>query len=99
MATTIVNQGPAYYAAIHKSAETAQQGCFFAKDAVDFCESLTEAKDSIEVLEEGLENIKEIASKAHQGSKEMNDQFRAVRAELDQARLPLSFVQWMSLTF
>lgn len=86
MVIKIVGTCPAYYSAIHESTETAQQGCFFAKDAVDFCKSLVEGKASLEILEEGLEDIKKVAMKAYQGSKQMNEKFRIVRVELFDVR-------------
>ena len=82
----IVKQGPAYYRAIHQSAETAQSGCSFARDAIDFCQRLLCAEDSMDTLKSRLEDIKQAAKIAHQGSIEMNKLFRLVRAELFQVR-------------
>ncbi|KIM85565.1 hypothetical protein PILCRDRAFT_816762 [Piloderma croceum F 1598] len=80
----IVKQGPAYYRAIHQSAETAQNGCSFARDAIDFCQRLLRAEDSVDTLKSGLEDIKQVAKIAHQGSTEMNKLFKLVRTELFQ---------------
>jgi hypothetical protein len=82
----IVKQGPGYYWAINKSAEAAQKGCYFAMDAIDFCQRLFLAKDSLETLQAGLENIKEIAKSAHQDSEDMHQQFRRIRVELFEVR-------------
>jgi len=84
----IVKQGPAYYRAIHQSTETAQNGCSFARDAIDFCQRLLRAEDSVDTLKSGLEDIKQVAKIAHQGSTEMNKLFKLVRTELFQVRIP-----------
>ncbi|KIM79180.1 hypothetical protein PILCRDRAFT_570929 [Piloderma croceum F 1598] len=80
----IVKQGPAYYRAIHQSTETAQNGCSFARDAIDFCQRLLRAEDSVDTLKSMLEDIKQVAKIAHQGSTEMNKLFKLVRTEIFQ---------------
>lgn len=82
----IVLQGPDYYLAIQKSAETAAKGCSFASDAIAFCQRLIEnrANDSVEALSRGLQDIQLIAKTAHEGSKDMNNRFRSVRKGLFQ---------------
>ena len=82
----ISQQAPGYYRAVHKSAETAHKGCSFARDAVDFCKRLIRAKDSVEALMEGLDNIKEVAKTAHEDSEEMYQQFKHIRVELFKVR-------------
>jgi len=78
----IVKQGPAYNRAIQKSAETAENGRFFARDAVDFCKRLLRAEDSVDILKSSLEEIKQVAKVAHFSSTEMNKLFKLVRTEL-----------------
>jgi hypothetical protein len=86
MVEKIVQQGPPYYSAIQKSADSAQKGTFFAKDAIDFCERLIRAKDSLENLKSALEDIRQVARTAHEDSKEMNRQFKRIRSELFKVR-------------
>lgn len=78
----IVEQGPGYYRAIQKSAETAQQGCSFAADAIAFCERLIRKEDTLENLQRGLQDIIQVANSAHEGANDMNTQFKQVRVEL-----------------
>jgi len=87
MVDNIINQGPRYYFAIQKSAETAQKGCSFAADALDFCQRLFRAEDSVDTAKAGLDNIKQVAKSAHLGSTEMNSLFKFVRIELFKVRL------------
>lgn len=93
MIKRILRQGPAYYSAIRNSAETAQQGCIFAKDAIAFCESLVKPNDSLQLLQSGLERIKDVAEKAHQGAKDVYEKFRLVRVELNEARFHLFYAR------
>ena len=85
----IAKQGPNYYKAIQKSAKTAQRGCLFAMDAIDFCGRLLKGGDSFEKLKSGLGNIKDVAKNAHQDALEMNQQFKDVRVELFKVRFML----------
>lgn len=82
MVDRIVKQGPAYYSAIYKSADTAEKGCFFAKDAVAFCERLITQSDPLSDLVRGLQDIIEIADQAKKGAEDMRGQFRKIRVEL-----------------
>lgn len=82
-----MKQGPAYYRAVQKSSETAQKGCSFARDAIDFCQRLHRAEDSVDNLKSGLDDIKQVAKSTHIGSIEMNKLFKLVRTELLQVRL------------
>ncbi|KIM73973.1 hypothetical protein PILCRDRAFT_715328 [Piloderma croceum F 1598] len=82
MVDKIAKQGPGYYRAIQKSAETARRGCSFASDAIDFCKRLLKADDSVETLRAGLEDIKEAAKYAHRDAQEMYQQCKDVRVEL-----------------
>ena len=91
MVDKIINQGPRYYPAIQKSAETAQKDCSFAADALDFCQRLFRAEDSVDTAKAGLDNIKQVAKSAHLGSTEMNTLFKLVRIELFKVR-PLCFI-------
>ncbi|KIM73979.1 hypothetical protein PILCRDRAFT_14796 [Piloderma croceum F 1598] len=75
-------QRSGYYRAIQKSAETAQRGCSFASDAIDFCERLLKAEDSVETLRVGLDNINDVAKYAHQDAQDMYQQFKDIRVEL-----------------
>jgi hypothetical protein len=81
----IVKQGSGYYWEIHKSAETAQKGCYFAMDAIVFCKGLYRASDS-EALQAGLDKIKEIAKSTHQDCEDMHQQFKRIRIELFEVR-------------
>jgi len=51
-------------------------------DAIDFCQRLLRAEDSVDTLKSELEDIKQVAKIAHQGSTEMNKLFKLVRTEL-----------------
>ncbi|KIM85557.1 hypothetical protein PILCRDRAFT_337210 [Piloderma croceum F 1598] len=82
MVDKISKQGPGYYRAIQKSAETARRGCSFASDAIDFCKRLLKAEDSVETLRAGLDDIKEVAKYAHQDAQDMYQQFKDIRVEL-----------------
>jgi hypothetical protein len=82
MVHKMAQQGPPYYSAIQKSAVSASKGTFFAKDAVDFCDRLISAEDSIENLTAALGVIMQVARTAHEDSKEMNRQFKNIRTEL-----------------
>lgn len=82
MVGKIIKQGPAYYQAIQKSSETAGQGCSFAKDAISFCQRLIECNDTIPNLRRGLQDVKDMARTAHEGSTDMKKRFKDVRAEL-----------------
>lgn len=75
-----------------KSGETAQQGCTFARDAIAFCGRLVRAKDSLENLKRGLQDVRAIAETAHEGSKAMNSKFKRVRTELFKVRLDQFFI-------
>jgi len=86
MVARILEQGPDYYSAIQQSAKTAQEGRSFAKDAIDFCKRLIRAEDSPETLKSGLDNIKEVAKRAYQGSEEMERRFKCIRTELFRVR-------------
>ena len=86
MVNKIVQQGAPYYSAIQKSASSAAKGMFFAKDAVDFCERLIRAQDSLENLKSALEDIKQVAKAAHDDAKEMSKQFKNIRVELFRVR-------------
>ena len=90
MVDNIAKQGPAYYRAIQKSAETARRGCSFASDAIDFCNQLRKAEASVEMLRAGLDDIKEVAKYAHQEAQEMHQQFKDVRVELFKVRFLLA---------
>lgn len=82
----IVKQGPGYYGAIQKSAETAQQGCSFAADAIAFCDRLTRKEGTLENLQRGLQDIRQMAKRAHEGANDMNKEFKRVRVELFKVR-------------
>jgi hypothetical protein len=76
-----------YLGAIQNSADTAQQWSSFASEAVAFCDRLIDGKDSLEVLETGLQDTIEVAESARERSKLMSEQFRQVRSELFQVFL------------
>lgn len=78
----IVEQGRAYSDAITQSVTTAETGSTFASDAISFCERLRKAQGPSAELGNALRDMKEIAGKAHEGSKQMNDQFRSIRVQL-----------------
>ena len=82
MVNKVVEQIPAYYLAIQKSTETAQRGCTFTTDALDFCQRLLRAEDKVEDMKSRLESIKKVAQVTHAGAKEMNNLFKLVRIEL-----------------
>lgn len=82
----IVKQGRAYSEAIKQSVATAEAGSTFASDAIAFCDRLMRAQGPSAELENALQNMKEIAEKAHQRSKNMNEQFRRIRVELFNVR-------------
>jgi hypothetical protein len=91
MVDKVIKQGPSYYCAIQKSTETAQKGCSFAADAMDFCQRLR-AEDALAATRARLDTIKQVAKSAHACSKEMNSLFKLVRVELFKVRshtLPL----------
>lgn len=81
-----MKQGPAYYSAIHKSTDTAENSCSFAKDAVAFCERLMLQKDTLPTLIRGLQDIIQVAEQAREGAEDMGKQFRNVRIELFNVR-------------
>jgi hypothetical protein len=95
MVSRIVAQGPYCYRAVHKSAEVARNGCSFAMDAMDFCKRLFRGEDSLEALEFGLENIKDVANSAHQDAEEMHKQFKRIRVELFKVRFLAAVAQYM----
>jgi hypothetical protein len=88
MVDKVIKQAPSYCHAIQKSADTAQRGCSFAADAIDFCQRLLRAEDSVETLRSGLNIIKQVAKSAHLGATEMNSLFKVIRIELFKVRLP-----------
>jgi hypothetical protein len=87
MVDKVIKQGPAYYNAIQKSGETALKGCSFTRDAINFCQRLIRAVDSVDSLKSELNNIKQVAKSAHIGSTEMNSLFKLVRIELFKVRI------------
>lgn len=80
--TRVVNETHSYYDAITHSVTAAEEGFNFANDAMEYCDRLAEATESIESLIQGLEEMVQIAEQAYISSLAMSLKFREVRTNL-----------------
>jgi hypothetical protein len=90
MVARIVKQGPGYNCAMQKSAKTAQEGCFFGSDAINFSQRLMNAKDPLEFFKSTLDGIRDVVKNAHHDSHDTHRQFEWIRIELVKVRCLLS---------
>lgn len=78
----ILAHGPRYYGAIQTSAETAEYNNAFASDVIAFCDYLIRGECSLPIMKRALQDLAEVANKAHDGAVEMNKRFRQIRGDL-----------------
>lgn len=76
------NQDTAYYSAIDKSIETAEQGCAFSADAIDLCAAILDPACNAQDLKKHASEMRSTANKAVAAATDACKLFRAIRQEL-----------------
>jgi len=91
----IKEQSVVYYRALDLSIKTVEDGYTFSSDSEYLCDFLLDPKNTPEELQEFIDDMRQIARRAHEDAKEMSEMFRGVRQNLNQitAGIPAKVAQ------
>jgi len=80
----IQEQSVAYYQALDLSIKTVENGYTFSKDSELLCDYLLDPKNTVEELQEFIDDMRKNAKQALKDAKVMSEMFRGVRQILNQ---------------
>jgi hypothetical protein len=88
----IREQSVVYYRALDMSIKTVEDGYTFSSDSEYLCDFLLDPKNTVEELQEFINDMRKIAKQAHEDAKVMSEMFRGVRQNLNQVCYSLRYL-------
>jgi hypothetical protein len=85
----------AYYRALDLSIKTVEDGYTFSSDSEYLCDFLIDPNNTVEELQEFIDDMRKMAKQAHEDAQVMSEMFRGVRQNLNQVCFHMIIVIFM----